>query len=55
MQLDAEEGEGWAPPAGIVASPTSDAKSPFSERPDSQGSEATDARAAAEATREIEE
>ncbi|KAF2106471.1 Vps5 C terminal like-domain-containing protein [Lophiotrema nucula] len=52
MQLDTEDGE-YIPPAGVVASPTQD-QAP-TDRPESQGSEATEARAAAEATRELEE
>lgn len=59
MQLDAEDAEGFGqahPPAGVIAATLlSDPKAAnTTERPDSQGTE-TDARAAAEGTREIEE
>jgi sorting nexin-1/2 len=54
MQLDTDEGETFIPPAGVVASPSTEhASSP--PNPDNQDSESSDARAAAEATREIEE
>lgn len=53
MQLDTEDGETFIPPAGVVASPTDPSTS--NDRPDTQDSETSDARAAAEATREIEE
>ena len=59
MQLDAEDTEGFGqahPPAGVIAATLlSDPKAAnTTERPDSHGTE-TDARAAAEGTREIEE
>ncbi|KAF2691497.1 Vps5-domain-containing protein [Lentithecium fluviatile CBS 122367] len=53
MQLDTDEGDTFVPPAGVVASPSSD-QAPSLPHPDHQDSE-SDARAAAEATREIEE
>lgn len=53
MQLDTEDGDTFVPPAGVVASPSS---TPTTEdRPPTAGSEASDVRAAAEATREMEE
>lgn len=55
MQLDTEDGETFVPPAGVVASPTSQAADPTTERPQSQGSNHADIRAAAEAAREMEE
>lgn len=50
MQLDTEDGDTFVPPAGVVASPTT-------ERPDNadDGQGDSEARAAAEATREMEE
>jgi sorting nexin-1/2 len=54
MQLDVEDGEGFAPPAGVVASPTEPSKS-IGELPDSQDLESADVRAAAEAAHDNEE
>lgn len=54
MQLDTEEGETFVPPAGIVASPTSESV-PSTDLPAAQDEGISDVRAAAEATREIEE
>lgn len=54
MQLDTEEGEAFSPPAGVVASPI-EPPIPSDDRPGTQDSEHSDARAAAEVTREVEE
>lgn len=56
MQLDTEDGETFVPPAGVVASPTADdAPKSSLERPESQGSDGADLRAATDATRGVEE
>ncbi|KAF2867933.1 vacuolar protein sorting-associated protein-like protein vps5 [Massariosphaeria phaeospora] len=54
MQLDTEEDENFVPPAGVVASP-SEQPTPSTELPTTADSESTDAAAAAEATRDVEE
>lgn len=55
MQLDTEDGDTFVPPAGVVASPNSENAPSVDNRPATAESETSDARAAAEATREIEE
>ena len=54
MQLDTEDGDTFVPPAGVVASPTTE-NAPSLPNSENQDSETSDERAAAEATREIEE
>ncbi|KAF2651510.1 vacuolar protein sorting-associated protein-like protein vps5 [Lophiostoma macrostomum CBS 122681] len=55
MQLDTEDGETFIPPAGIVASPSGEPTPSVTEHSAPQDSENSDARAAAEATRELDE
>jgi sorting nexin-1/2 len=55
MQLDTEDGETFIPPAGIVASPSSEPAQSATDPAEPQDSENSDARAAAEATREMDE
>jgi len=50
MQLDTEEGDTFVPPAGVVASPSTE-NPPSLTTTDNQDSETSDARAGAEATR----
>jgi sorting nexin-1/2 len=54
MQLDTDEGDNFVPPAGVVASPSTE-QPPSVPNSENHESENSDARAAAEATREIEE
>lgn len=61
MQLDAEDDENFglaSPPAGVVASPTMGSKDAVAERPHTastvESEEASEARATAVATREVE-
>ncbi|KAJ4358198.1 Vacuolar protein sorting-associated protein vps5 [Didymosphaeria variabile] len=55
MQLDTEDGDTFVPPAGVVASPNSEQTPSVDDGPATAESESSDARAAAEVTREIEE
>jgi sorting nexin-1/2 len=54
MQLDTDEGDTFVPPAGVVASPSTE-HPPALPQPDNHDSENSDAQAAAETTRENEE
>lgn len=55
MQLDTEDGDTFVPPAGVVASPTSEHPPSADDRPETAKRETTDARLAAEAIGEAEE
>jgi sorting nexin-1/2 len=55
MQLDTEDGDTFVPPAGVVASPNSEQPPSVDDGPTTAGSDTSDARAAAEVTREVEE
>lgn len=55
MQLDTEDGDSFVPPAGVVASPNSESGPSADDRPATADSATSKARAAAEATREMEE
>jgi sorting nexin-1/2 len=56
MQLDTEDGETFVPPAGVVASPTSEASAPAATRlPEIGSSEDADLTPAIESTTEPEE
>ncbi|KAF2440801.1 Vps5-domain-containing protein [Karstenula rhodostoma CBS 690.94] len=55
MQLDTEDGDTFVPPAGVVASPNSKQPPAADDRPETAGSESSDARATAEVTGEVED
>ena len=55
MQLDSEDGDSFVPPAGVVASPSTEQPPITDDRPTTAESETSDARAATEAASEAEE